>query len=87
MTTKLEKYYNYVVDDLVNNTNIDYDNGRIIAPFLYPPNMNFHKEFYFNLFSHPSFKPHVISMYGIKEDEVKDLWERYKLSIYTLIKK
>ena len=82
---KKEKYINFIVDDLVKNTEIDYVNGYVRAPFLYPPSMNFHKKFYFNLYSHPSFMPHIKEKYGARNAEVLTIWGEYKERIKTLI--
>ena len=35
MNNKLDRYYNYIVNDMVSNTSIDNENRLIILPF--PP--------------------------------------------------
>ena len=72
---KKEKYYNYVVNDLVKKTEIDYDEGRIYTPFSPPLSFTF-------FFSSPSldsfFSDHCKGVYGLNIHEIKYVWEEYK---------
>jgi hypothetical protein len=71
---KKEKYYNYVVNDLVKRSDINYDNKEVTFPF----DSTFSSVNYriFLLRSKPSngFSSHVITRYGVNDDEVEMIW-------------
>ena len=72
---KREKYMSYVINDLVRNTEIDYEQQKITFPFLllplilipFPPFSSF-------LF----FAKYMQEMYGVPERMVNDIWDQYK---------
>jgi len=80
---KKERYINYVVGDLVKNTEIDHDKKRIKYPFL--------KSTYF-LSSHPPHLTHptyplfkyLKERYGARDEEVKIIFNHYKERIEIL---
>jgi hypothetical protein len=76
---KYEKYYNFIVMDLVKQTKIDYPNREIVFPF---PTMSMPANYAIVLLrSKPSngFALHVTNRYGDKVVELDELWERYKI--------
>ena len=80
---KKEKYYNYIIDDMVKKTEIDYDRDLIKLPYLSSFSL-FHHLFSFFLFS-PSFSNHVRKVYGVHDEEIKIIWDLYKQRINELI--
>tara|TARA_B110000211_G_scaffold198737_1_gene228801 strand:- start:918 stop:1163 length:246 start_codon:yes stop_codon:yes gene_type:complete len=75
---KKEKYYNYVVNDIVKNTDIDYDREKIKFPF-YNNSIFFSFLPLSSLFSR--FSKHVIERYGVHDEEIKIIWYQYKEKI------
>jgi len=82
---KKEKYINYVVEDLVSKTEIDYDQEIIKYPFYHsfpsisPP---------LNSLLFPSLIPfanHVRKVYGAHSEEIEIIWKLYKERIQSLI--
>ena len=79
------KFLNKVVDQILSETMIDYDEERFLPPF-------------FNYFSHnsvalfsspsspyPSFIIHCREVYGLNEDEVSYVWKEYRKIIIDII--
>tara|TARA_R110000803_G_scaffold193342_2_gene256275 strand:- start:52 stop:324 length:273 start_codon:yes stop_codon:yes gene_type:complete len=87
MDQRREKYYNYVIDDLVKKTEMDYEREKIIFPF------NIHLLFGFQstIFINPNrintfdFKNYIVKTYGVHDEEVEDIWELYKERMLILI--
>ena len=79
---KKEKYYNYVVEDLVSKAEIDYDQEIIkFSPLLlHFPSFTF-------LPSSPSFSfsNYIKKMYGAHSEEIEIIWKLYKERIQSLI--
>ncbi len=78
---KQEKYINYIVDDLVSDTEIDYTNKRFTTPFsgsVYgnglPP------------FNNIGFVKYVRSRYGANDMEFQHIWILYGQKIKTLLR-
>jgi hypothetical protein len=81
--SKKEKYINYVVEDLISNTEIDYDQEKIKYPFLtysysntsltLPPQLLLN-------YSSPNFPfaNHVRKVYGAHSEEIEIIWKLYK---------
>jgi hypothetical protein len=89
---KQEKYINYVVDDLINKTEVDYGKKSFTTPFL-QHNVEFNM-FSFNTFSlkHSEtfglvFSKYVSNTYGVRGNEIKIVWGKYRTKIQRLIKK
>ena len=86
--TKLEKYYNYIVDDLVSKTKIKYSarntlGDRAIIPFINNesiPLRDLKKILGSTILS--TFVDHVIIVYGAQDNahnnDVFPLWEMYR---------
>tara|TARA_B110000211_G_scaffold17441_1_gene18185 strand:- start:47 stop:391 length:345 start_codon:yes stop_codon:yes gene_type:complete len=84
---KKERYYNFIVDDMVKKTEIDHDKKRIKFPSL-PISISFLSL----LFPLPPlflslFSKHVIERYGVHDEEMEIIWNLYKERIQSLIKK
>jgi len=93
MTSKVERYINYVVEDLVNNTKIDPDFiwgiesigvGRVITPW--------NGRYEFNEFPLPNvlssnYIKYVQDLYGVRYYEGRTIWVLYKERIMSLIDK
>lgn len=86
MNNKLERYYDYIVSELLENTIIDMDKRFYKFPFMYSSvrfNMDvmdltisiYSSPTNSNLFGH--FYNYVNDMYGVKPEEVMTLWKRY----------
>ena len=78
MDKKQEKYYSYVVEDMVSKTEIDYDQEIIKFPFSsYPPILSFTSSL---LHSHSlspfSFSSYLLGRYAINEG-LSELWGLY----------
>ena len=85
---KKEKYYNYVVNDLVSKTEIDNDQEKIKFPFLLPTPifLNYHLTPLLSTPLSPSFIKYVKTRYGAHDGEIKIIWNLYKERIHSLIK-
>ena len=94
MDKRKEKYYRYVVDDLVKKTEIIHEKQRINFP--YPstnhfPNNLLHSSpatnhsFFTSTSVSPSFTKHCRDLYGIHQDEIEDIWFLYRERILTLV--
>jgi hypothetical protein len=81
---KKEKYYNYVVEDIVKNTEIDYDQETIKSPFF--PQFIFFKYYPFSSNILSMFSNHVRKVYGVHSEEIDIIWVLYKKKIQSLIK-
>ena len=81
---KKERYINYVVEDLVSKTEIDYEQEIIKYPFYHSfSSLSFH-----SLLSHPPsllFANHVRKVYGAHSEEIEFIWKLYKERIQSLI--
>ena len=88
---KKEKYINYVVNNLVTQTKIDYDQGKILPPSHFPTHL-------FSLLPHPNshypilttlffyyFSKYITERYGIHDNDVDNTWEIYKGKIKEVI--
>ena len=70
-----EKFLNKVVGQIVSETEMDYENRDVYAPFLY----NYYSSLYY-LSLYRAFTPfryHCEDVYGLNEDEIKYVWERW----------
>ena len=65
-----KKFLNKVTEQIISETRIDYDRRIMGAPFFvpFPPSLSF---------LHP-FTKHCVEVYGLNDDEVEYLWDRYK---------
>ena len=79
---KKEKYINYVVEDLISKTEIDYDQEKIkfpSTPLFHSPLRSFLSYFL------PSFSNYIKEMYGAHDEEIKIIWKLYKERIQSII--
>ncbi len=81
---KQEKYINYIVDDLVKKTEIDYKR-KGTSPFLPPFTL-----FSLSLNNIPSapgyFSNHIKEMYGVRDEEMEIIWDQYVERIKPFIR-
>ncbi len=87
--SKKEKYINYIVEDLLKKTEIDYDMG-MIKPFSsfsspHPLSSFFPFSLIFYYFSLYPFSKYMQEIYGAREEEVEIIWVRYRQRIHSLI--
>ena len=80
---KIGRYINYIVDDLVRNTDIDYDEKIIKFSFFSAPS---------SLFFLPSspysfFSKYLKEMYGARDEEIQIIWDLFRERIQSLNKK
>jgi hypothetical protein len=84
MNNKLERYYDYIVNDVLDNTIIDMDKRFYKFPFINARwNMDV-MDLTISIYSSPTnsnlfekFYELVNDTYGIKREEVMTLWKRY----------
>jgi hypothetical protein len=63
------KFLHKVVDQLVYETTIDYENDRIFTPLSSPS---------ISSFSPSSFLKHCKEVYGLNEQEIEYVWKEYR---------
>jgi hypothetical protein len=81
MDKRKEKYYNYVLNDLVSKTEIDYDNERVYTPFSSPLSHPSFFSFYLSLTSFLYLSPishHCKVVYGLTDEEVFYVWDQFR---------
>jgi hypothetical protein len=86
---KVEKYHQYVIDDLVKDTRIDYDKEKIYLPFRVS-STSFSSSStsfsFFHLFLLPlPFYSYVEGKYGLKDDGVQNIWDQYKQRVQKIL--
>ena len=69
-----KKYLNKVVDRIVSETIIDYNKGRIDSPFT----VFYHSDIIRQNESTYYFATHCRDVYGLDDDEVEYVWDKYK---------
>lgn len=78
---KRNKYINFVIDDLINNTKIEYERGRrrVYIPFL---NQSvFHIPFRSTPPPFPPFSKYCKDRYGLTGNDLDYVWEQYVTTI------
>ena len=82
MTPKEKKYLPRVLDQLVNETIIDYDDETVHFPFSSPPFLLFPFSHLYTLFLFSSliqdFEKHCFNIYGLNVYEISNIWKQYK---------
>lgn len=85
------KFLNKVVDQIVSETTIDYENDRIFTPF--SPNslpvsllLSIVKDWNTSPLLHRLLRRHCKEIYGLNNDEVRYVWGEYRLFILLKIK-
>ena len=79
---KKEKYINFIVDDLVKKTEIDYDNESVRFDFYTSKPSFFTPLPLYNLMS-SGFATHVKTMYGARDSDVIVIWGSYRGRIHS----
>ena len=69
-----KKFLKKVVDQIVSETTIDYDEERFLPPYLTSATFNSLSPFS----PYPSFIIHCREVYGLNEDEVSYVWKEYR---------
>ena len=69
-----KKYLDKVIEQLVSETTIDYDKGRIDSPF----SVFYHSDVIIAPFSPYYFSKHCREVYGLNDLEVEYVWYGYK---------
>ena len=72
-----KKFLNKVVDQLVNETKIDYEKKKIILSFFLFPTAPPVNPKHLDMFV-PIFYKHCSDVYGLNNDEIKYVWREYK---------
>jgi hypothetical protein len=77
-----KKFLNKVLDQIVSETTIDYDEERFLPPFSIPSPIVPFPSFPISSLSpfspYPSFIIHCREVYGLNEDEVSYVWKEYR---------
>jgi hypothetical protein len=88
-----KEYLNKVVDQIISETEIDYDRGVIKSHFLISLISASFLSFSFVLSLLPnyllfpsSFSNHCRDVYGLNDDEIEYVWEEYREIIKDMIK-
>ena len=68
------KFLDKVVSQIVSETEVDHDEGRIYTPF----KPHFLIQFFFLLSTFTLFSIHCEEVYGLNKDEVKYVWDKYR---------
>ena len=81
------KFLNKVVDQIVSETTIDYENDRIFTPF--SPNslpvsllLSIVKDWNTSPLLHRLLRRHCKEIYGLNNDEVRYVWGEYRDIIF-----
>ena len=73
------KFLDKVIDQLVRETTIDYDEERFLPPFSIPS--SWFSPFLSHFSPHPSFIIHCREVYGLNKEETGYVWDKYILLI------
>ena len=86
MNKRKERYYNFIVDDLVKKTEIKESERRMkfpTVPFFRIPSYFFTSRSSHNFFL--LFSKYLKGMYGTHDEEIQIIWDLYKERMTTLI--
>ena len=78
-----KKFLNKVIDQLVRETTIDYDEERFLPPFSIPS--SWFSPFLSHFSPHPSFIIHCREVYGLNKEETGYVWDKYILLIKDML--
>jgi hypothetical protein len=95
---KKEKYFNYVIGELIKNTEIDYEQeeirliklDNIKSDSIFPTDSQSDIAS-FRLLFNQSFQPpaifhkHVKWMYGVHDEEIEFIWDQYRVKLIKQI--
>ena len=74
-----KRFLDKVLDQLVRETTIDYDEERFLPPFSIPS--SWFSPFLSHFSPHPSFIIHCREVYGLNKEESGYVWDKYILLI------
>ena len=81
-----KRFLHKVVDQIVSETEIDYDNKLIDGPFFHSRPITVFR--FLSTISLPgSFYKHCRDVYGLNEQEIEYVWEEYRYIILYKIEK
>jgi len=83
--TNQKDYFDKVINQLVSETEIDYENTEIDAPFLFAPLLGFSSSFPSSA-SATNFFKYCRNIYGLTEEETEYVWIQYRKTIKDKIK-
>ena len=78
-----KKFLDKVIDQLVRETTIDYDEERFLPPFSIPS--SWFSPFLSHFSPHPSFIIHCREVYGLNKEETGYVWDKYILLIKDML--
>lgn len=84
-SNKLEKYLQFVINDLVNDTKIDYDKRLFSLPFYSNTRTHFSMLRNELNFADPNFNYYCRNRYGLSKDEIDYVWRNYRSIIENKI--
>ncbi len=71
---KQKEYLDKVVNQIVSETRIDYNTGRIDSPF----NIFYHSDIKISKYADSDFSTHCEEVYGLNYHEVEYVWVMYR---------
>ena len=82
---RLERYYNYVVDDMVKDTKIN--NLKEVTQFPFSSFLSASSPSHFPSFhlTVPIFSRYIQQRYGVRDSEIQIIWYQYKERIISII--
>ena len=79
----MNKYVEHIINDLVRDTRIDYDQDRIY----YPPHFALYlTKPFITLHPSSSFSNYCKERYGLTQEEIEYVWDQYKIIIKDKIR-
>ena len=69
-----KKFLDKVLGQIVSETEVDHDEGRIYTPF----KPHFLIQFFFLLSTFTLFSRHCEEVYGLNEQEIEYVWDKYR---------
>ena len=84
--TNQKDYLDKVINQLVTETEIDYENTEIDAPFLFTPLLGFSSTSFPSFASATNFFKYCRNIYGLTEEETEYVWIQYRKTIKDKIK-
>ena len=76
----MDRYIEHIINDLVRDTRIDYEIGRIYFPFGLNLPFDVSLSFFYHtppIFSPPLYSDYCKKKYGLTEEEIKYVWRGY----------
>tara|TARA_B110000211_G_C14074397_1_gene551380 strand:- start:1879 stop:2124 length:246 start_codon:yes stop_codon:yes gene_type:complete len=79
MNNRKQRYYDFILDELIDDTRYDSEMGVVSTP----DGNDFYAD---DFFGGTSFILYVMEMYGAKRKEAKEIWGIYKDRMRTIVK-